>query len=101
MEKHKHYQAIHAFADGWEYKIKTTATCPGEWEPGCDLGANEEFAKVAPTIPAKKTKKVRLIAWLGADHVLRHVEEGFITTDGPYRDVFRVPSEDKEIEVEE
>jgi len=80
---------------------KTTATCPGEFEPGCDLGANEKFVKVVPTIPAKKTKKVRLIAWLGADHVLRHVEEGFITTDGPYRDVFRVPSEDKEIEVEE
>lgn len=21
--------------------------CPGEWEPGCDLGANEKYAKVA------------------------------------------------------
>lgn len=21
--------------------------CPGEWEPGCDLGTNETFAKIS------------------------------------------------------
>lgn len=23
--------------------------CPGEWEPGCDLGANEKYAVVCET----------------------------------------------------
>lgn len=134
MEKHKHHQAIHAYADGhrievntfmgWqkidfpsfdldlEYRVApgkdnvidktcgcniwTLEVCPGKWEQGCDLAANEEFVT-----QVKKTKIVKLLAWIGADHILRYVEEGFNTTDGPYRDVRRVPSEDKEIEVEE
>ena len=27
-------------------KDRTLADCPGEWEPGCDLGANEKFVRV-------------------------------------------------------
>jgi hypothetical protein len=30
--------------------------CPGEWEPGCDLGANEKYAKVA--------EQAQPVAWL-------------------------------------
>lgn len=29
-------------------KDRPKSQCPGEWEPGCDLGANEKFAAVAP-----------------------------------------------------
>ena len=28
-------------------KDRPKARCPGEWEPGCDLGANEQFVAVA------------------------------------------------------
>ncbi len=28
-------------------KYRPASECPGEWEPGCDLGANEKFVKVA------------------------------------------------------
>ena len=27
---------------------RPASQCPGEWEPGCDLGANEKHARVAP-----------------------------------------------------
>jgi hypothetical protein len=29
-------------------KDRLLSKCPGEWEPGCDLGANEKHAQVAP-----------------------------------------------------
>lgn len=28
---------------------RAATECPGEWEPGCDLGANEAHVRVAPT----------------------------------------------------
>ena len=46
-------------------------------------------------------KKVKLLAWLGTDHVLRHVEEGYEVPYGFHADAHRVPAEDKEIEVEQ
>jgi hypothetical protein len=27
---------------------REASKCPGEWEPGCDLGANPKYAKVVP-----------------------------------------------------
>lgn len=107
MEKHKHHQAIHAYADGHRIEVNTfmgwkkidfpsfVPDLEYRVAPGKD-NVNEEFVT-----QVKKTKIVKLLAWIGADHVLRYVEEGFNTTDGPYRDVRRVPSEGKEIEVEE
>lgn len=31
-------------------KDRPASQCPGEWEPGCDLGANERFACGAPPV---------------------------------------------------
>ena len=28
-------------------KTRAASDCPGEWEPGCDLGANENFVSPA------------------------------------------------------
>lgn len=28
-------------------KTRAASDCPGEWEPGCDLGANENFVRPA------------------------------------------------------
>ena len=36
--------------------------CPGEWEPGCDLGANEKHAKVA--------EQAQPVAWTVKDEGL-------------------------------
>jgi hypothetical protein len=30
-------------------KDRVLSKCPGEWEPGCDLGANEKYAQGAPS----------------------------------------------------
>jgi hypothetical protein len=27
-------------------KDRALSACPGEWEPGCDLGANEKYVQV-------------------------------------------------------
>lgn len=27
-------------------KDRPASQCPGEWEPGCDLGANEKYVRV-------------------------------------------------------
>lgn len=79
---------------------KQIRICGGDWEPGCNLGTNEKFVKAVPRGPAKKTKKVKLVAWLGADNVLRHVVYGSKRIGSSKLFVLRVPSEDKEVEIE-
>ena len=49
----------------------------------------------------KPPRKIKLLAWLGTDHVLRHVEEGYEVPYGFHADAQHVPAEDKEIEVED
>lgn len=44
--------------------------CPGEWEPGCDLGANEKYAKVA--------EQAQPVAWMVKDEGLHWTEEAAI-----------------------
>lgn len=44
--------------------------CPGEWEPGCDLGANEKYAKVA--------EQPHPVAWMVKDEGLYWTEEAAI-----------------------
>ena len=39
--------------------------CPGEWEPGCDLGANEKYAKVV-----KVAEQAQPVAWTVKDEGL-------------------------------
>jgi hypothetical protein len=38
-------------------KDRPEVECPGEWEPGCDLGNNEKYVEVADT-PLVDIKKI-------------------------------------------
>ena len=49
---------------------------------------------------AKQTKKVKLKAWFDGEE-LRYFDKSFTDANKPYAAWKRVPSEDKEIEVEE
>ncbi len=58
-------------------KDRALSACPGEWEPGCDLGANEKFVRVADTTkPAMKLTEAevnhlrRLLAWMRCEWML-------------------------------
>jgi hypothetical protein len=44
---------------------RSAAECPGEWEPGCDLGANEAFASLAPDVGAEVDKALGINRALG------------------------------------
>lgn len=52
-------------------------------------------------VDKKPGKFVKFLAWVGRDHVLRWVEEGYDEKKGQFRDKYRVPSEDIERWVEE
>jgi hypothetical protein len=38
-------------------KDRPAEECPGEWEPGCDLGNNEKYVEVGDT-PLEDIKKI-------------------------------------------
>ena len=37
-----------------ECKDRAASECPGTWEPGCDMGANEKFVQVSAQAPAER-----------------------------------------------
>ena len=56
---------------------RDATACPGEWEPGCDLGANAAFVRVADDIrPAMALTETqvnhlrRLLAWMRCEWML-------------------------------
>ena len=47
-------------------KDRPASECPGEWEPGCDLGANPKYARAAPQEPVGEVDPPNMsVTWYG------------------------------------
>lgn len=43
---------------------RPASLCPGEWEPGCDLGANEKYVRVSRQPPPEQQSRAMFVARL-------------------------------------
>ena len=90
--KHKHADLIHAWADGAEVEYLST---DGRWTLCSRPLWTDESSYRLRDKPAEK-KKVKLLAWINYGTLFWYTEDTDVQPSW-----IRVPSEDKEVEVDE